>query len=61
MSPLSLVEKDPGSAKWRAIHHLSKEDAHGDSMNGWLNPDEFPTKYYSASMTADFMSYLFKN
>jgi len=60
-SPLSLVEKDPGSEKWRAICHLFKEDAHGDSTNGWLNPNEFPTKYYSTSMTADFVSYLFKN
>ena len=36
-SPLSLVEKDPGSGKWHTIHHLSKEDDDGESMNGWLN------------------------
>jgi len=38
-SPLGLVEKEPGSGKWRTIHHLSKEDAAGDSTNGWLNAD----------------------
>ena len=55
MSPLGLVEKVLGSGKWWTIHHLSKEDAAGKSMNGWLNADDFPTKYYSASMTADFV------
>ena len=55
MSPLSLIEKVPGSGKWRTICHLSKKDSTGESMNGWLNTDEFPTKYYSASMTADFV------
>jgi len=43
-SPLGLVEKTPGSGKWRTIHHLSKEDASGGSMNGWLNADDFLTK-----------------
>jgi len=54
-SPLSLVEKVPGSGKWWTIRHLSKEDVNGELMNGWLNADDFLTKYYSASMTADFV------
>ena len=54
-SPLGLVEKTPGSGKWLTICHLSKEDADGKSTNGWLNSSDFPTKYYSASMMADFV------
>jgi len=34
---------------------LSKEDADGESMNSWLNSSDFLTKYYSASMMADFV------
>jgi len=55
-SPLGLVEKMPGSGKWHTICHLLKEDEYGNSMNGWLNVEDFPTKYYSANMTADFVS-----
>jgi len=42
-SPLSLIEKDPGSSKWHMICHLSKEGEHRESMNGWLNSNDFPT------------------
>jgi len=59
MSPLGLVEKLPGSGKWRTISHQSKEDTSGDSMNGWLNADDFPTKYYLANTTADLMQMFF--
>ena len=55
-SPLGLVEKHPGDGKWRMIRHLSKTDQDGDSTNGWLDANDFPTKYYSTSMTADFVS-----
>ena len=55
-SPLRLVEKHPGDGKWRMIRHLSKTDQEGDSTNGWLDTNDFLTKYYSASMTADFVS-----
>ena len=58
-SPLGLVEKVlelPGDEKWRMICHLSKTDTEGTSTNGWLSSDDFPTRYYSASMTADFVS-----
>ena len=55
-SPLGLVKKVPGDGKWQMIRHLSKMDAEGDSTNGWLSSDDFPTCYYSASMTADFVS-----
>ena len=55
-SPLGLIEKVPGDRKWRMIWHLSKMDAEGESTNGWLSSDDFPTHYYSASMMADFVS-----
>jgi len=55
MSPLSLVEKDPGSGKWCMIHHLLKEDDEGESTNGGLNVDDFPTKYSSANMASDLV------
>ena len=55
MSPLSLVEKDPGSSKWCTICHLLKEDDNGQLTNGWLNADDFPMKYYLVNMTADFV------
>jgi len=43
-SSLSLIEKNSGSRKWCMIHHLSEEDEPGESTNGWLNSDDFPTK-----------------
>ena len=55
-SPLRLIKKIPGLGKWHMICHLSKEDEFGELTNGWLNVDDFPTKYYSANMTADFVS-----
>ena len=38
------------------ICHLSKEDEFGESMNGWLNIDDFLTKYYLANMTSYALS-----
>jgi len=55
-SPLGLVEKAPGSNKWQMIQHLSKQDIFSDSTNSWLDLDDFPTKYYSASETAEYVS-----
>ena len=55
-SPLGLIEKTPGSNKWQMIQHLSKQDIFSDSTNSWLDLDDFPTKYYSASETAEYVS-----
>ena len=55
-SPLGLIKKVPGDGKWQMIRHLLKTDTEGESTNGWLSSDDFLTRYYSASMTADFMS-----
>ena len=55
-SPLGLVEKHPGDGKWRMIRHLSKTDPKADSTNGWLDANDFPMKYYSTSMMANFVS-----
>jgi len=54
-SPLGLIEKEPGSGKWWTICHLSKEDVARNPTNGWLNADDFPTKYYLVNMMADYV------
>ena len=56
--PLGLVEK-PGSVDLHMIRHFSKEDHFGHSTNGWLDSDNFPTRWFTACQTAEFVSYLF--
>jgi len=56
--PLRLIEK-PGSNALCMIHHFSKEDHLGHSTNSWLDLDYFPTHWFMASQTADFMSLTF--
>jgi len=56
--PLGLVEK-PGLVDLHMIHHFSKEDLFGHSTNSWLNLDDFPTRWFTACQTADFVSYIF--
>jgi len=55
-SPLGLIEKIPRSGKWCMICNLLKQDEHSDSTNGWLNIEDYPTKFYSVNMMADYMS-----
>jgi len=47
-SPVGLVEKSPGQGVWCMIHHLSKCDNDGQSTNGWVDSDGFPSTYFSA-------------
>jgi len=56
--PLGLVEK-PGSVDFRMIRHFSKEDLFGRSTNSWLDSDEFPTRWFTACQTAEFVKYIF--
>ena len=56
--PLGLVEK-PGSVDLRMIRRSSKEDQFGNSTNEWLDSDDFPTRWFAVSQTADFVSHLF--
>ena len=56
--PLGLVEK-PGSVDFRMIRHFSKEDLFGRSTNSWLDLDEFPTHWFTACQTAEFVSNIF--
>jgi len=55
-APVGLVEKTPGDGNWRMIHHLSKQDANGCSTNNWIDSDDFPTTYFTASWVAQFVS-----
>ena len=55
-SPVGLVEKVPGDGIWRMIRHLSKCNSNGDSTNGWINLDKFPTTYFAASWVTQFVS-----
>jgi len=54
-SPMGLVEKVPGDSQWRMIRHLSKQDDEGQSMNGWMESDEFPTIYFTASWVCHYV------
>ena len=58
--PLGLVEK-PGSSALRMIRHFSKTDQFGDSTNSWVNSDDFPTRWFSAAQTADFVCFVHPN
>src|SRR5882672_10247559 len=55
-SPVGLVEKIPGDGVWRMIRHLSKCDEDGNSTNGWLDSNEFPTTYFAASWVCQYVS-----
>ena len=55
-SPLGLVEKTPGDCVWQMIRHLSKHNADSHSTNDWLNSDDFPISYFTASWVAQFVS-----
>ena len=55
MCPLGLVEK-PGSSALHMIRHFSKLDQYSDSMNGWVDSDDFPTCWFSVSQLANFVS-----
>src|SRR5882724_10788034 len=54
MAPLGFIEK-PGLTALRLICHYSKEDAFGQSMNGWLDMSVDATKFYMAADAVDFM------
>jgi len=48
-SPMGLVKKVPGDGQWRMIRPLLKQDNEGQSTNGWVDSDEFPAIYFTAS------------
>lgn len=58
-TPLGLVEKEPGSGKYRIIRHGSKKDSFGISTNDTLNSDDFPTTWHSAWNVASYVSLSF--
>ena len=58
--PLWLVDK-PGSKDLRMIRHFSKEDQFGQSMNSWVDSDNFPTCWFTAATVASFESISYLN
>jgi hypothetical protein len=55
-APMGLVEKEPGSSKWRMIRNLSAEDCFGTSTNGWLDAADDPITWYTCAAMADIVS-----
>ncbi|KAF8527253.1 hypothetical protein JB92DRAFT_2699094, partial [Gautieria morchelliformis] len=55
-SPLGLIEKEPGSGKWRLICNTSCRDSHNISMNNMLNSDDFPTRWGLAWLVVQYVS-----
>src|SRR5882672_8555299 len=58
-SPVGLIEKITGNGIWWMIRHLSKHNEEGQSTNGWIDSDEFPTTYFVASWVCQFVSFFF--
>jgi len=56
--PLGLVKK-PSLEELGMISHFSKEDQFGQSTNSWVDLDNFPTWWFTAAKTADFVSVSF--
>jgi hypothetical protein len=56
-APLGLVPKAGGAGdEWRMIENLSFTLSGGVSMNSLINSDDFPTKWGTAQMLADYVS-----
>jgi len=56
-SLVGLVKKVPSDNVWCMIWHLSKREEDGQSTNDWLDSDDFPTSYFTASWVAQFVSF----
>jgi len=54
-SPVGLVKKISGDGVWRMIRHLSKCNEDGNSTNGWLDSNEFPTTYFATSWVCQYV------
>ena len=53
-APLGIISEP----KLHLIRHLSKKDPFGHSTNSWINSDEWPTKWITAAMVANYVSVL---
>ncbi|TFY77144.1 hypothetical protein EWM64_g6870 [Hericium alpestre] len=52
-APLGVVEKEPGSGKWRMIRNLSTTDAYGESTNSWLDAKDMVIMWHTVAYFAD--------
>ncbi len=53
-APMAVIDE---GTKFRIVHNLSAQDKNGDSTNSWLDAQEKPTKWYTAAMSADAVSF----
>ena len=56
-APLGLVEKTPGSGKWRMVQNNSALDENGFSTNAWLDAKETAIGWHTCAMMADMVSF----
>ena len=55
-TPLGLVQKEENTTKWRVIRNASKKDSYGVSVNDMIESDDFPTRWNSAWIVAQYVS-----
>jgi hypothetical protein len=56
-APLAIVPKPGvGPDQWRMVQNLSFRDQFGMSVNDFIDSDDFPTKWGTAQMMADWVS-----
>jgi hypothetical protein len=56
-APLAIVPKPGvGPDRWRMVQNLSFRDQFGMSVNDFIDSDDFPTKWGTAQMMADWVS-----
>jgi hypothetical protein len=59
-APLAIVPKPGlGPDPWRMVQNLSFRDHFGMSVNDFIDSDDFPTKWGTAQMMADWVSSFF--
>ena len=55
-TPLGLVQKEENMTKWWVIRNASKKDSYGVSVNDMIESDDFPTRWSSAWIVAQYVS-----
>ena len=55
-TPLGLIQKEENTTKWRVIRNVSKKDSHGISVNNMIDSNDFPTRWSSAWIVAQYVS-----
>jgi hypothetical protein len=57
---IAVVQPQPGNTpdKIRICRHLSKSTKLNDSVNSYIKKEDFPTRFDTASMVADIVSFI---